>query len=150
MIDSRSEQGSALLEFSLLTPIVIFIFLGMIDFSIGIDRAMLVTQTASIIAQYGTIYPSTATSPNATNTSVMSAAASYAAQGLSGMTVTPTTFYACTPGGAHVASSSTCATYATPLLYVQVNTSVTVPVLVNYPGLPGSFALQGLSVLRVP
>lgn len=139
-----------MLEFSLLAGLVIFMFLGIVDFGIAIQRAMLVTDAAHTVAEYGTIYPSTEPGPNAINTTYMATAAANAAQVLSGMTVTPTYFYVCTPGGSQVTSTTICPTNPTPLLYVQVNTSASVQALVNYPGLPGSFALQGFSVLRVP
>ena len=150
MRDLRRQDGSALVEFSLLASMIIFMFFGIVDFAVAIQRAMVVTETAHIIAEYGTIYPSNATGPNATNSGNMAGAASYAAGFLSGMTVTPTYFYVCTPGGAHVTVTTTCPTYATPLLYVQVNSSANVSALVSYPGLPTSFALQGASILRVP
>ncbi len=146
----HQEEGSALVEFSLLAGLVIFIFLGIVDFGIAIQRAMLVTDAARIVAEYGTIYPSTETGPNALNGAYMSGAAANAAQAINGMTVTATYFYVCTPGGAQVSPTTSCPTNPTPLLYVQVNSSASIQALVGYPGLPGSFALQGVSVLRVP
>jgi hypothetical protein len=49
-----------------------------------------------------------------------------------------------------VLSSATCSGYGTPIEYVQVKTSATVPTLLAYVGMPSSLALKGSATFRVP
>ena len=80
----------------------------------------------------------------------MTAAATNAANGLSGFSVTSASNWcSCTSGGSAVGCSTTCPGSASPIMYVQVQTSATEQLLVGYPGLPPSFSLKGNSILRV-
>ena len=140
----RQDAGAALLEFSLIVPIVALMFLAVVDFGIAISQAMTVEDAARAGAEYGTI------AGNANDYTGMTDAATTAANGLAGFTVTPapTTWCSCTPGGTVVSCSSTCSG-ANPVEYVQVQTAASVQVLAGYPGIPSSFALKGLAVMRV-
>ncbi len=141
----KQEAGAALLEFSLIVPIVALMFLAVVDFGIAISQAMTVEDAARAGAEYGTI------AGKATDYTGMTNAAINAANGLVGFSVvspTPETWCSCTPGGSVVSCSSTCSG-ANPVEYVQVQTAATVQVLAGYPGIPSSFALTGLAVMRV-
>ena len=138
----RSEEGSTLLEFSLVLPTIVFLFLGMVDFGLAISQAMTVTEAAHVGALYGTL------GGNSTDTAGMQAVATNAAGGLAGFTATATNWCSCTSAGPVVDCSSSCST-SSPIKYVQVQASATVSVLANYSGLPGTIALHGTSVMRV-
>jgi hypothetical protein len=65
------------------------------------------------------------------------------------MAVTATDVFTCTPGGAVVTSSTTCTGYGTPIEYVQVQTSATVPALLVYVGIASTLSLKGSASFRV-
>lgn len=139
-----AEEGVSLLEFALIVPILVFIVVGVVDLSLVIAQSMVVTQAAEVGAAYGTL------AGNHTDYTGMTAAATVAANGLSGFSVTSVSNWcSCTAGGTAVGCSSSCAGSTSPIMYVQVQTSATEQVLTSYPGLQSSFVLQGNSVLRV-
>jgi Flp pilus assembly protein TadG len=139
-----NEEGSSLLEFSLMLPILVFIVLGIVDLSQAITQSIVVTQAAEAGAAYGTL------AGNQSNYSGMQTAAVNAANGLSGFNPpVATNWCSCAAGGTAVSCSSSCSGSASPIMYVQVQTSATEQVLPSYPGLPASFSLNGISILRV-
>ncbi len=139
---AKSEDGSALLEFSLIVPIMALIALAIVDLGLAIVQGMTVEDAARAGAEYGSL------AGNATNTTGMRAAAITAANGLAGFTANATTWCSCTPGGSVVSCSSTC-TSLTPVRYVQVQTSASMPVLIGWTNITSSFPLSGTAVLRV-
>ena len=141
----RSEDGSALLEFSLILPIVIFMFIGMINLAVAIEQGIVVSEAAEAGTRYGTL-PS-----KSTDLAGMQTATNNAASGVSGFSPPVVkSWCSCVPAGPALPScSSTCPNSSTPDRYIQVQTSATVPALANYPGLASSFALKGFSALRV-
>jgi Flp pilus assembly protein TadG len=139
-----AEEGVSLLEFALIVPILVFIVLGVADLSLVIAQSVIVTQAAEAGAAYGTL------AGNHNDFAGMTAAATNAANGLSGFSVTSVSNWcSCTSGGSAVGCSSSCAGSASPIMYVQVQTSATEQVLASYPGLQSSFLVQGISILRV-
>jgi Flp pilus assembly protein TadG len=138
-----SERGSVLIEFSLIFTILMLLVLGVIDFSLVIQQAMVVNEAAYAGAEYGAI------SGNSSNTAMMQTIAANSATGISGFSASATKWCACAPGGTSVACTSTCSTYGTPVAYVQVSTSATAAVLFKFTGLPVTVPLHGLCVLRV-
>ena len=139
----RSEDGSALLEFSLILPIVIFMFIGMINLAVAIEQGIVVSEAAEEGTRYGTL------SSKSTDLIGMQNAAIAAASRLSGFSATATTWCSCVPAGAVVNCSNSCPGSSPPDKYIQVQTSATIQALTNYPGLAADFALKGFSALRV-
>jgi Flp pilus assembly protein TadG len=139
----RSDQGSALVEFALFTPVLVFTFVAMVDYAIMTQQAMQVQDAATSGAEYG-IIPG-----NQTDTSGMQTAATKAAAGLSGFSAVATNIFTCSPGGATVASSTSCSSYGTPIEYVQVQTTATASPLLAYTGIT-SLTLKGYAAIRVP
>jgi Flp pilus assembly protein TadG len=136
----QAETASALLEFSLLVPLVVIMFLGVVDFGVAIAQAMTVQDAARAGAEYGTIAGNV---PNTAN--------GWAANGLVGFnTPVATTWCSCTAGGSHVGctSSVTACSGGIQVQYVQVQTSANVQLLVNFYGTT-SLTVNGLAVLRV-
>jgi len=139
---AAGEDGSAMLEFALCLPIFFFIFAAVVDYAIFIQQAMQVTQAAAAAAAYGAINGNTA------DYTGMQTAAQNAAPGVSGLVVSATDLYTCTPGGASVASSATCSGYGTPIKYVQVQTTASVSPTLRYFNL-SSLTLRAVSTYRV-
>lgn len=138
-----SQKGSGLIELALLFVLLLMLFLGVIDFALVTQQAMVVNEAAYAGAQYG------AMSGNSTNYATMQTIATNSAKGIAGFTATATKWCACSPGGAAVSCASTCPSYGTPIAYVQVITTATASMLFRYTGIPVTVPLRGVCVLRV-
>ncbi len=141
---ARSESGVALIEFALFLPILAFLFVGIVDYALEIQEILQIQEAAAAGAAYG-IIPG-----NQTNLTGMQTAAQKAAADVTGFNATAADVYTCTPGGAAVTSATTCPGYGTPITYVQVTTTATIPVYLAYPGMPSSLTLHGQAIYRVP
>jgi Flp pilus assembly protein TadG len=140
----KREKGSALLETVLMIPLFMLLFMGVADYGRVFYTADIVVYAATAGAEYGAI-----STTNAANTSGMQTAATNAATSISGLTATATSFCTCSAGGATVSCSSTCTSYGTPCMYVQVKTQATFKTLAAFPGLPHTIPLTAMSTLRV-
>jgi Flp pilus assembly protein TadG len=139
---TRSERGSALLEFSLLASGLLLLCLGFIDFSLAIGKAITLMSAAQAGARFG------AAEGNSNDTAGMTTAAQKAAYGITGMTVNTTTTCSCSAGGSVVSCSTVCNTYDLPVQYVQVQTAASVPLLFNFAGIPLNVKMSGSARLR--
>ncbi len=148
----RSENGSILIEFALLVPPLVLMMACMVDYAMWIQKAMQMQDAATAAAAYA------AMPGKSGNTSQETQLANYIAtgspNGAAWFTVTPTSFYTCSPGGAAVTATTSCPTGA-PYHYVKVTTSATpsaelgfrvIPVSVL---IPSSMTLSGLAIYRV-
>lgn len=138
----RDESGSALLELSLILPLMILMLAGVFDLGLGIQQSMLVSEAARAGTAFGQI------PGNDTNVMGMQQAATAAAGSLESFTATASEWCSCSPNGAVVDCNSSCPT-GNPIAYVQVKTSAVLPSLFNHSGLPASLNLSGFSAVRV-
>jgi Flp pilus assembly protein TadG len=138
-----AESGSVLVEFAVSLSVLTLVFMGIADYGLMIQQAMLVTEAATAGAAYGVI------PGNQSNLSGMETAARNTASGVSGFNVVAVDVFTCTPGGASVSSSASCTGYGTPIEYVQVTTSATVNPLLSWAGI-SSTAVTGTASFRVP
>ncbi len=135
------ECGSALVEFSLFLPVLVFLLLGMTDCGLAVQQAMVAAEAAHTGALYATEAGS-----SATNTDLRNAAL---AVGGSQVTVDTANFvYACSVTGTKSTNPPTCST-GSLMTWAQVTTHISLPALFGYPGLPASFTLIGSSTIRV-
>ena len=140
----RDESGSVLIEFALFSAFLIFLFAGIVDYSVYIHMQSELNDCAATGAAFG------ASTDNQTNTSLMQIVAQYSAQDIANLSVNATYFYTCTQGGTHVSSTTSCGSGSqAPLMYVQVTTSAPIPATLRWSGLPGSLTLQGQATYRV-
>lgn len=116
---------------------------GIVDYGLMIQQAMQVSEAATAAAQFGAI------PGNQKNLTGMQTAATNAASGVSGFSVTATDVFTCSAGGSSVSSSTTCTGYGTPIEYVQVQTSATVSPLLRWAGISSSTMTSTVS-FRVP
>ena len=138
-----SQRGSALVELALLFSLLLLLLLGVIDFALVTQQAMVVSEAAYAGAQYGAI------SGNSTNYAQMQTIATNSAKGISGFSATASQWCACSPGGTAVVCTTTCSGYGAPVAYVQVITTATASLLFRYTGIPLTVPLRGVCVLRV-
>ncbi len=140
----HSDSGNSLIEFALMLPILCFIVLGAANYSLRIQAAMTIVDAATAGAAFGAI------PGNQNNLWGMQNTAMQTASGLSGMTITATQLWSCTPGGSPVTSSANCPGYGTPIQYVQVAASASVPALFSWPGVSATLILHENVTYRVP
>jgi Flp pilus assembly protein TadG len=150
----EDNRGSATLELALVFSFLAApIMLGTAETAFMIYDSIEVSNAAHAGAMYGMI-----SATFAQNTATIQAAAQAEAPDLKGnMTVTPTTYFACsaTPGGTQY-STQTAATQACgsgssnhSLQFIQVATSASINPPVHIPGLPKTWTLTGFSVMEV-
>jgi len=138
----QGERGAVVIEFALMILVLMLLALGVIDFGMAVQQGMVVSAAAHAGAVFGV------GEGNANNTSGMQSAAQSAAQGLVAITATASTWCTCSAGGTAVSCSSLCNLVDTPIQYVQVQTSATVPMMFRFTGLPASIPLTGNATLR--
>jgi hypothetical protein len=132
----RDETASELLELALVTPILVFVFVGAVDFG----RAFFVGMEVQSAAEAGATYGITSVQ----DTAGMQSAAAGNAPDLPGMTSVATYGYECSDGTALVANA--CANGV--VQYVDVSTTTTYQPFLFYPGFQSSFTLTGRSHMR--
>jgi Flp pilus assembly protein TadG len=138
-----NESGQTLIEFALFASLLILILAGIVDYSIYIRDEMELTEAAAAGAGLGA-YPG-----QQENFGAMSTIAASSAPDVSNVQVTAVDVYSCTPGGTAVASTATCPS-GTPLMYVKVTTTGTVPAVLVWTGISSSLTLHGQAMYRVP
>jgi Flp pilus assembly protein TadG len=138
----RNESGSALLELSLILPLMILMLAGVFDLGLGIQQSLLVSEAARAGTAFGQI------PGNDTNLTGMQQAATAAAGSLQSFTATASEWCSCSPNGAVISCNSSCPA-GNPVTYVQVKTSAVLPSVFNYSGLPTILDLSGFSAVRV-
>jgi len=122
---------------------LMMLLVGVIDFALVTQQAMVVSEAAYAGAQYG------AMTGNSSNFAQMQTIATNSAKGIAGFTATASKWCACSPGGTSVSCASSCGAYGTPVAYVQVITTATATMLFRFTGVPLTVPLRGVCVLRV-
>lgn len=137
-----SERGSSLVEMAFMLPFLLLLLIGAADFGRGYYLAMEVSDAAHAGALYGSQNPTDITG-------MQNAAKANAPDVPSGLTATAVWGCECSDGSGAVASCSSTPTCSSNVIdYVQVTTRYTYNPLLPYPGLPSTFALQGVSKMR--
>jgi Flp pilus assembly protein TadG len=130
-----SEQGGALVETAVTMPILFLLLLGAAEFALVEYKAIEVSNAANAAAQYGTSSPISA----ADTTGIRLAATNDA---------TNVALCICSNGTASTCAAGDCSSsHIEQILTVQTQASYTPPI--HLPGLPMTFALQGLAVRKV-
>jgi Flp pilus assembly protein TadG len=134
-------SGQALIEFAFIIVVMALLALGVVDFSLAIQQAMLVQEAATEGALYASFV-----SYNFTQTDATQSVASVSGIGASGLTTVASYFCRCSPGGANVVCTSSCNNDA-PMKYVQVQATSSFNSLIPYSLLPRSFNLTSTVVM---
>jgi len=146
----RSENGSILVEFAFILPLLVLILAYMVDYALWVQKAMQLQDAASAAAAYGAIpgNATNATTGNAAMTQLANYIVTGSPNGAAWLTVTPSNFYTCTPGGSQVTATTTCPTGA-PYHYVQVTVTASPSSQLGYRVIPSTLALSGSATYRV-
>ena len=131
----------ALVEFALVTPLLLLALAGVLNYSLALRTASCLTDAARVGARYGS-----QSAASASDIAGMQAAALNAAQGITGMTATAVRSCKCT-NGSTVSCGGSCAS-GNMLVYAQVKTQAPSPTLFDYSGLSFSGSISAQVSLR--
>jgi len=140
----RSDTGASVVEFAVLAPIFVFLFMGIVDVGRYTYTAIVATHAARSAVQYGSQNLGTAA-----DTTGMQNVANQDSSGVTWSSVTPT--YYCTASGG---SPMTCpgvngSVSPTLVYYVQVQVTGSFHPLVTYPGIPNPVTVTSTAIMRV-
>jgi Flp pilus assembly protein TadG len=137
----RKDDGSQLVELTLILPMLLLILAGAVDFGRAYFIAMEVSSAAEAGATYGLQNPS--------DTAGMQAAALLDAPDLPTLTPVATYGTECSDGTLAVAQSGTPPTCSVDVVqYVEVDTTATYKPILTYPGIKSLFTIVGKSRMR--
>lgn len=139
----RCAPGQAAVELALSLPLLLMMFLVVVETGRAFYIAISVANAARAGVQYGSQNLSTA----ADNTG-MQAAAAIDAPNITGLTETASHFCKCSDGSASTCLATDCAG-SHRLLYTQVNTSAPYAPLINFMGILPTMTVPGKAVMRV-
>jgi Flp pilus assembly protein TadG len=153
----RGERGDALIELAVMFSLVgVPLLLGTVQMGFLVYDSVEISNAANAGALYGMQNSGYASSSSGITSAAQAEAADFGTK----LTVTPTTYYACTNavGGTQYPTSSYTQTQAAThcggtgnqtLEFVQVTASASVTPLIHCPGLPTSYTLTDTSVMEV-
>jgi Flp pilus assembly protein TadG len=136
------RRGSALVEFAVMTPFLLLLLAGVLDYGRALCKATGVANAARIGAQYGS-----SSVARSTDTAGIRTAAVNSAPGFSGLSVSSVQSCQC-PGGAPVSCGGSCGSSA-PLMYVQVTVTGASSAIFSYSGLPFTGNISRQATMRV-
>jgi Flp pilus assembly protein TadG len=139
----RSDAGTSLLEMALITPLLCLLLIGIIEIGRYAYLSILTANAARAGVAYGAQNLGTAM-----DITGMQNAALADGQNIPGLTATASYFCQCADGSASTCLATDCAA-SHRLVYVQVNTAGTFSSIFNYPGIPQTFNVNGIAVMRV-
>lgn len=143
----RKENGTSAVEFALVAPILILIFMGIVEFGRYTYYAILASHAARAAASWGAQNGTTAESAAG-----MQNIAAADATGLSNWTTTPghiTANAMCSVNGGALQVCSGTINPANTVYYVQVSVTGQFNTLIRYPGIPSPVTVTGSSTMRV-
>ena len=147
----RGERGSALVEVALTAPMLCVLLVGASEFATLEYDKIEVTNAARAGVAYGS-----QSSATAADTSGTKSAAINDGSNVAGIHATAIEFWSCSSAPSTQYSSAAAAANACSssggahvLNYVQVNTTATVTPSIAVPGLPASYTMNGVAVMRV-
>jgi Flp pilus assembly protein TadG len=152
----RGESGGAVLELAMICAFFVPpLLLGTGEMGILVYDSIEISNAAGVAAAYGMQSLTYAANTSGMTTAAQMDAADFGAA----LSVTPTSYYACSSAlggtqytGSSAQSNATAGCTGTgnhALEFVQVKTSATVTPSIHCPGLPGSYTLAGSSVMEV-
>jgi Flp pilus assembly protein TadG len=136
----RDETGNVLLELALVTPVLVALLIGIVDFGRGAYTSMSLRSAARAGAEYVS-----RTGDTSDLTTVVAEAANLQSTGLS---VVPTTFCEC-DAGAPATCGGLCSDGTSVRQFIAVDVQKAYTPMLPYPGVPSPVTLSGRAILRV-
>ncbi|HUQ99935.1 MAG TPA: TadE family protein [Gemmatimonadaceae bacterium] len=140
----RSERrGSALIEFAIVTPLLMLFVLGAAEFGRVYFAAITVANAARVAAQFGSQEGHNSDFPG------MNAAAQAEAADLGTISNFPSNFCRCPDGTAPACTSgATCAGFGAPEVFIKDSVVKSVSLIMKYPGFPATITVSRVAVFR--
>jgi Flp pilus assembly protein TadG len=142
-VQRGARSGQASVELALSLPLLLMMFLVVVETGRAFYIAISVANAARAGVQYGSQSLTTAG-----DSAGMTTAATNDAPNITGMTVTATHFCICSDGTASTCAATDCAT-SHRLVYTQVNTSAPYSPLINFMGILPTMTVPGEAIMRV-
>ena len=139
----REQQGNAMIEVSLVLPILIFLLLATLNIGLILQQSMAVADSARAGAEYPTNWATSS------DTAGMQRVAVAAAGNIPGYQAVSIVVCTCGPGGAIVPCSSTCSG-TIPAQYAQVTATANLPLLYSVAGFATHYNVTSVARMRVP
>lgn len=141
---ARCLRAAVAVELALLTPVLMLMLVGAIDFGGAVNERMKLTSAARAGVQFASQSPA-----NADDTAgILQAVQNAGGLDTASITISTTQFCACGDGSA-AACGDTCAGGGAAGAYVSITVVEQYSTIFPYPGLGNPIALEGESVLRV-
>jgi Flp pilus assembly protein TadG len=144
----RSELGASLVELALLLPLLVLLFLGVVE----VGRIFYVSVEVNNAARAGAAYGAQS-NITAGDTAGMERVAEQDAPDVPGLTATANYSCACSTAAGTVTNlascTDTCAAGDHQIIFVTVYTSASFTTLSHFPGLPTPFTTYGKAIMRV-
>jgi Flp pilus assembly protein TadG len=143
----RSERGVAAVEMALLLPVLVLLFMGIVEFGRAFYTAITLAHAARAGAQYGAQSPA-----KSSDVTGIKNAATQEAQNIVPISFMPDPrqFCKCPDSNTLInCNTGTCTNYGLPQMFVEVTTNKTYETLFSYPGIPSSIPMTRSAVLRV-
>ena len=143
---AADESGASIVEFAILTPILLALTIGATDFA----RVFIEAQAVASASNSGVIYGSRR-NIDSVNFSEMEARALDDVQGAEGAAADASMLCDCpaNPGISVSCLDGSCPTYGKPRVYVKTSVSKGFETLGRYPGVPQSIDLTAAGYMRV-
>jgi Flp pilus assembly protein TadG len=137
----RSESGSALLELAVISPLLLLLVIGVVDYGRAFYTSITVANAARAGAEYGAQGPTTSG-----DTVGMRRFAEGDAQEAGTIAVSARQYCEC--GGAAWVSCTACVGGAAPDVFVEVTATKNLTTLLPYPGLPRTIIIARKATFR--
>jgi Flp pilus assembly protein TadG len=145
---NNSERGSSLVELALLLPLLLLMFLGVVE----IGRIFYVSIEVNNAARAGAAYGAQS-NVTAGDTAGMERVAQQDAPNVPGLQATASYYCACSNDAGTVTGAGpctdTCGAGNHEVIFVKVNTSASFTTLSHFPGLPTPLTTYGQAIMRV-
>ncbi len=143
----RSDTGTAMVEFSILAPVFVFLLIGVIEVGRFAFFAILAANAARAGVQYGAQNTTTAIQTANIQNAALQDGQNLANWTSNGGSITVKDL--CSVNGA---APATCVGTGVPVntvYYVQVQVKGVFSSLLNYPGIPNNVPISGSAIMRV-
>ena len=138
----RRQHGNAMIEMSLILPLLVLMLLAVVDVGLLLEQVMVVHDAARAGAAFAVPWA------NATNTAGMAAVAAQSASAIPGAAASAINVCTCSPGGAPTSCSNRCAGGNPPAEYAQVTVTAGIPLLFGVQGLPARIPVSSTARMR--
>ena len=136
------QDGNAMIEMSLILPVILLLLLAVLDFGLLLQQVMAVADSARAGAAFAIPWE------NASNTAGMSAVATQSAGAIPGYSASAVNVCLCSPDGSAVSCAGHCSNGNLPAQYAQVTATASIPLLFAIQGFPARIPVSSTARMR--